>query len=240
MIDPRFPAIDKRLGSVKEIVAISGGKGGVGKSTVASLLSLYLSRGGYAVGLLDLDLFGPSTHKILGAGDLTFEEKDGISPPELSGIRFISIALFTKGRPLPLGGDGVREIIREILSLCSWGELDFLIIDMPPGTSDTFLEVLRLIKNLKFLLVTTSSTLAHEALKRELMILNSLKIDLLGVVENRILKEGSPLPDLDGVSILGTLPFDETFEKNIGSLDGILGSKLYRAAIQIFDKIFKR
>lgn len=238
MIDPRYVSIERRLGKIKEIIAVSGGKGGVGKSTVASLLSLYLRNRNYEVGLLDLDLFGPSTHKILGIKDLTFEEKDGILPPDFFGLKFMSIVLFTKGRALPVGGDGVREIIRDILSLISWGDLDFLVIDMPPGTSDTMLEVLRLIKDLRFLLVTTFSPLAHEALRREISLLKSLGKALIGVVGNQLKNNELPISDLYGVRLLGNLPFDEDFEQTIGSVDSILGSRLYLKAAELFDKTF--
>ena len=134
-MDPRLSVIDKRLSEIKRIIAVASGKGGVGKSLVASSLALSLSNKGYRTGLLDIDLYGPSSHIILGVTDYSFpEEEKGILPHKVNNIRFMSIVYFSEDKPAPLRGIDITNIIIELLSITQWGELDYLIIDMPPGT----------------------------------------------------------------------------------------------------------
>ena len=130
-MDPRLSIIDKRLSKIKRIIAVASGKGGVGKSLVASTISLNLSKKGYKVGLLDLDLYGPSSHIILGVKDYGFpEEEKGIIPHKIDGINFMSIVYFTEDKPAPLRGMDITNVIIELLSITQWGDLDFLIIQI--------------------------------------------------------------------------------------------------------------
>ena len=156
-IEPRTSVIDKRLRNIKRIISVASGKGGVGKSLVASSLALSLSRKGYKTGLMDLDLYGPSSHIILGVKDVYPQEEKGIVPPEVHGIRFMSIVYYTDDKPSPFRGTDISNIIIELLAITQWGSLDFLIIDMPPGIGDETLDVIRFIKDSKFLVVTTPS-----------------------------------------------------------------------------------
>jgi len=103
-VDPRLEIIDKRLEEVKALIPVSGGKGGIGKSSVASTLALILAELGYKVGLLDLDFSGPSDHIILGRSGVQPEEEKGIIPPEVHGIRFLSIIYYAGDNPAPLRG----------------------------------------------------------------------------------------------------------------------------------------
>ncbi|MCS7280818.1 MAG: P-loop NTPase [Desulfobacterota bacterium] len=239
MLDPRLSVIEKRLSNIGEIIAISGGKGGVGKTTVACLLALFLSKREKRVGLFDMDFYGPSTHVILGIDDVHVEEDRGIIPPQWNGISYMCISLFTKGNPLPMRGKDLSNAILEFLSTTIWKKLDYLILDLPPGTGEVTLEVLRFLKKARFLLTTTPSKVAKEVLKKEIAILKGRGIEIIGVIENqKIDKESQDLCFLDHVPILGTLPFDENFEKALGSVDKILATDLYARAEKLFQDIF--
>jgi len=150
-MDARVSVIEKRLKNIKRIISVASGKGGVGKSLVASSLALNLSKKGFKIGLLDLDLYGPSSHIILGVKDVFPKEEKGIIPPNVHGINFMSIVYFTEDKPSPFRGIDISNIIIELLAITQWGSLDFLIIDMPPGMGDETLDVIRLIKKSEFL-----------------------------------------------------------------------------------------
>ncbi|OPY74277.1 MAG: Septum site-determining protein MinD [Syntrophorhabdus sp. PtaU1.Bin058] len=224
-MDPRLHIIDKRLQDIKRIIAVSGGKGGTGKSSVASVLALALAKEGYRTGLLDLDFGGPSAHVILGVEGLFPEEDKGLIPPDASGIRFMSIIYFTGDNPAPLRGKEISNAIIELLAVTLWGELDFLIIDMPPGMADTALDVIRLIKRMEFILVTTPSKLATEVTKRELAILQELRLPVLGLIENMLTGQRAGTAAKvagDRTAFLGSIDFDSTLEHAIGDVDKLL------------------
>ncbi|TEB12046.1 P-loop NTPase [Pelotomaculum propionicicum] len=220
MMDPRLNVINKRFQNVKKIIAVSGGKGGIGKSQTAASLALCLAKHNYRTGLLDLDFCGPSTHVILGVEGIYPEEEKGIVPPKFNGISFMSITYYTGNNPSPLRGSEISNAIIEILAITRWEDLDFLIIDMPPGTGDPVLDVIRLIKRVEFLLVTTPSRVAQEVLKRELKVLNELGITVIGILENMKTKKGSQVASelLNlGVPFLGSIDFDYDLEDALGS-----------------------
>ena len=133
MVDSRLDIIATRLKDVGSIIAVSSGKGGVGKSIVASTLALSLHEKGYSVGFLDLDFTSPASHVILGVEGLFPEEEYGIVPPVAHGIRYMSITYYSLDKPAPLRGVDVSNSIIELLAITRWEELDYLIIDMPPG-----------------------------------------------------------------------------------------------------------
>ena len=235
-MDPRTSVIDKRLENIKRIIAVSGGKGGVGKSIVSSLLALAFSQSGKKVGLLDLDLSSPSDHVILGVKDLYPEEEYGIIPPEFHGLRFMSITLFAKDEPTPLRGDDVSNAIRELLCVTRWEDLDFLIIDMPPGMGDELFETIELLKRCEFILVTIPSRVAFETVKKLTLLLREIKSPIVGVIENMkreendfIIKECKKL-DLD---YLGSIGFDERLEDAIGNTEKIKKSKAFEDVFHI-------
>ena len=154
-MEPRTSVIEKRLKNIKRIIAVASGKGGVGKSLVASSLALHLAHKGHRVGLLDLDLYGPSSHIILGVANVSPTEKQGIIPPTVHGISFMSIVYFTEEKPSPFRGVDISNIILELLAITQWGTLDFLIIDMPPGIGDETLDVIRYMKTSEFLVAVS-------------------------------------------------------------------------------------
>lgn len=222
-MDPRLSIIDKRLSKIKRIIAVASGKGGVGKSLIASSLALNLSKKGFKVGLLDIDLYGPSSHIILGVSDYSFpEEEKGILPHKIDEINFMSIVYFTKDKPAPFRGINVSNIIIELLSIIQWGDLDFLIIDMPPGIGDETLDVIRLVKKSEFLLVTTPSKVAMGAVNKLLSILKELKLPIIGVVENMKMKDSNYIKDSISemnIKYLGFISFDKNIEESIGNLN---------------------
>ena len=221
-MEPRTSVIDKRLKNIKRIISVASGKGGVGKSLVASSLALSLSKKGYKVGLLDLDLYGPSSHIILGVKDVFPEEEKGLVPPEVHGVRFMSIVYFTEDKPSAFRGIDISNIIIELLAITQWGSLDYLILDMPPGIGDETLDVIRLVKNSEFLVVTTPSKVAIGAVSKLLKILKELKIPILGVVENMTMSTTSFVKgEICQMKIpyLGAISFDEKLEYAIGQPD---------------------
>ncbi len=227
VVDPRLNIIDKRLEYIGRIIAVSGGKGGIGKSLSASVLALVLSKLGYRVGLLDLDLSAPSTHVILGTEGLYPEEEKGLVPPVIHGIEFMSIVYFTADNPLPLRGIDVSNAMLELLAVTRWGSLDFLVVDMPPGIGDATMDVIRWMKRAEFLVMATASKVALATVKKVIKILRVLNVPIIGVIENmkrgdsRLVTEG--LKEFD-VPFLAVIPFDETIEDSIGDVNNLLKS----------------
>jgi ATP-binding protein involved in chromosome partitioning len=183
-IDPRPSVIADRLSGVKRVIAVTGWKGGIGKSVTASTLALLLARRGFRTGLLDLDFAGASDHLVLGAKGLFPKEEKGLEPPVLEGVSFMSVVFFSENKAVPLRGANVSDAIIELLAITRWGELDFLVLDMPPGINDAALDVMRFARGAEVLAVTTPSVLAHDVLERSLELYRKLKVPVLGVVEN--------------------------------------------------------
>lgn len=224
-MDPRLNIISKMLADVKRVIAVSGGKGGIGKSITATTLALNLIRRNRKVGLLDLDLCGPSAHVILGVNQICPEEEKGIIPPEVFGLKFMSIVHFTGDNPSPLRGADVSNVIIELLAITRWGDLDFLIIDMPPGLSDSMFDVVRLIKKVEFLLVTTHSKMALAAVKKELQVLKEHGMPVIGVLRNMNRAGCIPIEQEAGnfsVPVIGVTDFDEKLENVIGNVPELL------------------
>jgi ATP-binding protein involved in chromosome partitioning len=225
MTDPRTSTIGQRMKNIKKIIAVSSGKGGVGKSLISSTLALTLSRKGFKVGLFDLDFTSPSTHVILGIEDVRPTEEKGIIPPEVHGMRYMSIVYYSRDLVVPLRGLDVSNALIELLSITRWGTLDYLILDMPPGIGDVTLDLVRLIKNTQFLIVTTPSKLAFETVKKLVSLLETMKTRLIGVVENmkmdgsdEIRRETEKL----NLKFLTGIPYDSQVEQAMGDAQKLL------------------
>ncbi|MBT4501239.1 MAG: ATP-binding protein [Gemmatimonadetes bacterium] len=234
--DPRLSVIDRRLEKVGRIIAVTGGKGGIGKSMVSSCLALNLARSGQKVGLLDLDLTGPCDHLILGIDSPFPEEEFGLVPPLASGIRFMSITYFTGERPAPLRGTDVSNALIELLAIVQWGELDFLVIDMPPGLGDALLDALRLLRRAEFLVVSTASRVVLETVKRSLDLLGQVGVPIVGVLENMRRREGKGVEELalqNGLLFLGSLPFDEELEEALGDAEQLTQTAAASALMRV-------
>jgi ATP-binding protein involved in chromosome partitioning len=228
------------LGNVGRIVAVSSGKGGVGKSLVASTLALALTKQGYEVGLFDLDFTSPSTHVILGIEGVQPKEDKGIVPPVVNGLRYMSIVYYSGDYASPLRGADVSNALIELLSITRWGKLDFLVIDMPPGIGDATLDLIRLIKNIEFLVVTTSSQLAFETVRKLLKLLKELKVPVAGVVENMKMGDSKNIQQQTrklGLIFLGEIPYDTQVEEAIGNKNRLASTVLAKKVEEIASKI---
>ena len=239
-MDPRVNVIDKRMENIGRIIAVSGGKGGIGKSLTSSTLALLLAKQGQRVGLLDMDLCGPSDHVILGIGGVLPEEDKGIVPPLVKGISFMSITYYAGNNPVPLRGGEVSNAIIEMLAITRWPELDYLIVDMPPGTGDPALDVIRLIKKVEFLVVTTPSAVALAMAKKELTVFRELQVKVAGVLENMRLHENSPveeeLRDFQA-PFWGAVQFDQHLEAALGDVDKLMATQYAQQLAEIVKKI---
>ena len=240
-MDVRTTVIDKRLKKIKRIISVASGKGGVGKSLIATSFALTLTKKGYKVGLLDLDIYGPSSHIILGINDFSFpKEEKGIIPHELYGIKFMSIVYFSQDKPAALRGTDITNVIIELLSITIWGELDFLIIDMPPGIGDETLDVIHLIKKSEFIVVTTPSKVALGPVDKLLNILNELKLPILGIIENMknnnltIIKDYTKEKDF---KYLGSVSYDLNLENSIGFTDKLMNTIFIKDFKKVVEKI---
>jgi ATP-binding protein involved in chromosome partitioning len=239
-MDPRITIIEKRLEHIDKIIAVASGKGGVGKSLVASSLALKLMEKKKKVGLLDLDLYGPSSHIILNINDTFPEEKNGIIPPNQQGINFMSIVYFTEDKPAPFRGIDITNIIIELLAITQWGNLDYLIIDLPPGIGEETLDIIRFISRCEFLVVTTPSKVAIAAVDKLLVILKEMRLPIIGVIENMVMQPTSLIEnsiEKYNIPYLGQLSFDTDIEDNIGNPDGLLKTKFINDFESILVKI---
>ncbi|HSY77696.1 MAG TPA: Mrp/NBP35 family ATP-binding protein [Bacteroidia bacterium] len=191
------------LGGVKNIIAVVSGKGGVGKSTVASNLALALAEGGAKVGLMDADIYGPSVHIMFGVrGERPLmREVDGkgiIVPLERYGIKLMSIGLLIDERQAVVWrGPMVSSAIKQFVGEVDWGELDYLIIDMPPGTGDIHLTVVQTVPVTGVIVVTTPQTVALADAKKGIAMFGQaqLKVPIIGIVENMSYFTPKELPD---------------------------------------------
>ena len=239
-MESRTSVIEKRLEHINRIIAVASGKGGVGKSMVASSLALHLTQQGHRVGLLDLDLYGPSSHIILGTKNEFPTEEKGIIPPRVHGISFMSIVYFTEEKPSPFRGIDISNIILELLAITQWGSLDFLIIDMPPGIGDETLDVIRYMKASEFLVVTTPSKVAMGAVSKLLSILTELKKPVLGVIENMTMDDSSFIEcEVKRLQVwyLGKIRFDTSLEEAIGQPDRLFKTQAMKDLRMILQKI---
>jgi ATP-binding protein involved in chromosome partitioning len=240
MVDPRTSIIDERMKRIQRVIAVSGGKGGVGKSLIASTLALVLAEEGCKVGLLDLDFTSPSTHIILGAKNLKPTEEKGIVPPRVHGLRYMSITYYSGERALPLRGGDVSNALIELLSTTLWGELDYLILDMPPGIGDATLDLIRLMKNAEFLIVTTSSRLAFETIRKLSDLLGTLKVPVIGVLENMKTDRSRTVQvqvQRIGLTFLGRIPFDSAIEGTLGKPQELLETAVAKKVALIASRV---
>ena len=191
------------LSGVKNIIAVVSGKGGVGKSTVSSNLALALAQSGASVGLMDADIYGPSQHIMFGVrGDRPMmKETQGkglIVPIEKFGIKMMSIGLLVDEKQAVVWrGPMVSSAIRQFVSDVDWGELDYLVIDMPPGTGDIHLTVVQTVPVTGVIVVTTPQTVALADAKKGIAMFGQaqLKVPIIGLVENMSYFTPPELPD---------------------------------------------
>jgi len=172
---------------IKKIVGVLSGKGGVGKSMVTSLLAVELARQGYSVGILDADITGPSIPKMFNLTKQVYGDEQGIFPNESNlGIKAVSINMMLEDEESPVlwRGPILGGIIRQFYTEVHWGELDYLLIDMPPGTSDIAISVIQEIPVDAFVMVTTPSKLVSMVVAKAINMANQVAKPIVGLVEN--------------------------------------------------------
>src|SRR5579871_2490890 len=180
-LPPRQP-----IPGVKNLVAIASGKGGVGKTTVAVNLALALAKLGHKVGLLDADVYGPNVPIMLGTRVEPRATPDKrIHPVDTQGIKMISMGLLSPGdAPMIWRGPMLHSVITQFLRSVQWGELDYLIIDLPPGTGDVQLSLIQTVAVTGAVVVTTPSTVALADVRKAIEMFRQVNVEVLGVVEN--------------------------------------------------------
>jgi ATP-binding protein involved in chromosome partitioning len=208
---------------IRNAVAIASGKGGVGKSTVAVNVAVALAQAGACVGLLDADIYGPNIPTMMGVGKLPPPTKDKLVPAEAYGVKMMSIGFLVKpNQPLIWRGPMLHSTIRQFLSEVEWGELDYLIVDLPPGTGDAALSLTQSLPLSGGIIVTLPQHVSIEDARRGMEMFHQLNVPILGVVENMSYLEladgsrmdifgtggGVQLANEGAVPFLGTIPID--------------------------------
>lgn len=170
---------------IKNVIPVGSGKGGVGKSTVSANLAVALAETGASVGLMDADVYGPSIPTILGINDQPRSGGKGMLPVEAHGVKVISAGFFVKpDQAVVWRGPMLAKMIEQFLGQVEWGELDYLVVDLPPGTGDVQLTLCQRIPLTGALIVTTPQPVAVNIAEKAIIMFNQLKCPLLGVVEN--------------------------------------------------------
>ena len=174
------------LPGVNAIIAVGSGKGGVGKTTLAVNLAIALSKQGHKVGLLDADVYGPNVPLMLGTSEQPRVVGEGqIEPLTAHGLKVISVGLLNPGdKPLIWRGPMLHSIIRQFLGSVAWGELDYLVIDLPPGTGDVALSLIQTVPLTGAIVVSTPSDVALQDARKAIEMFRQMKVDIVGVVEN--------------------------------------------------------
>lgn len=185
-VSPRGARGDQnRLPGVKQVIAVAAGKGGVGKSTVAVNLALALRRHGASVGLLDADVYGPSVPKMLGEAEVLPEVGERIQPARIHGLKVMSIGFFVERAGAVIWrGPMVHKLLQQFTEDVEWGELDYLVIDLPPGTGDAQLSLTQLIPLSGAVMVTTPQEVALADVVRAVGMFERVSVPVLGVIEN--------------------------------------------------------
>lgn len=226
-MDSNVPADGRQRGllqlPVKNAVAVASGKGGVGKSTVAVNIAVALAQSGAKVGLLDADIYGPNIPTMMGINHLPPPQNEKLIPGEAFGVKVMSIGFLVKpGQPLIWRGPMLHSAIRQFLTDVTWGELDYLIIDLPPGTGDAQLSLAQSIPLSGGVIVTLPQDVSLEDASRGLYMFRELNVPILGVVENMSYLElpdgtrmdifgkggGEKLAKQAGVPFIGSIPID--------------------------------
>ena len=174
------------LPGINHVVAVGSGKGGVGKTTVAVNLAVALGKMGYRVGLIDADIYGPNVPMMLGVSrQPNVVGENRIEPIRSHGVKCISVGLISPGdKPMVMRGPMLHQIIRQFLQQVEWGELDYLIVDLPPGTGDVVISLVQTVPLTGAVVVSTGSSVALQDARKALEMFHQVKVEVLGMVEN--------------------------------------------------------
>jgi ATP-binding protein involved in chromosome partitioning len=225
--------IDNALGKIKHKILVMSGKGGVGKSSVSANLAVRLARKGYQVGLLDVDLHGPSIAGMMGVSGLLDVTADKLAVPKAykDNLKIISMQslMQDKDQAVIWRGPAKANAIRQFVADVQWGDLDFLVIDSPPGTGDEPLSVAKTVTGAKALIITTPQEVALADVRKSINFCRRIDLEMIGLLENMgpfdcpccgksiaIFDQGGGEKTAKemGISFLGTLPFDPDVVKN--------------------------
>ena len=177
---PKLP-----IPGVKNLIAVGSGKGGVGKTTVSVNLSICLAQMGQKIGLLDADVYGPNVPLMMGLRDTPHAIGDRIQPLEQHGIKLMSMGFLNPGdKPLIWRGPMLNSVIQQFLRGVDWGDLDALVIDLPPGTGDVQLSLIQTAPVTGAIVVTTPSEVSLEDARKAVQMFRQVRVDVLGIVEN--------------------------------------------------------
>lgn len=170
---------------VRNLIAVGSGKGGVGKTTVAVNLAIALAKLGHRVGLLDADVYGPNVPIMVGVEDVPRTIGDRIQPLERFGVKLMSMGFISPGdRPLIWRGPLLHGVIQQFLHRVDWGELEYLVIDLPPGTGDVQLSLMQTAPLSGAIVVTTPSDVSLEDARKAVYMFRQVRVEILGIVEN--------------------------------------------------------
>jgi ATP-binding protein involved in chromosome partitioning len=220
--EPRIPFAEP--GSLTRVYCVASGKGGVGKSSLTVNLAVAMAERGLSVGVVDADIYGHSVPRMLGADGRPTRVEKMILPPEANGVKVISIAMFTQGNtPVVWRGPMLHRALQQFLADVFWGDLDVLLLDLPPGTGDIAISVAQLIPNAEILVVTTPQQAAAEVAERAGAIAMQTRQRLAGVIENMSWLE---LPDGSRMEPFGSgggAVVAESLSKSLGADVPLLG-----------------
>src|SRR5436309_6368148 len=181
---PQGPA-PQHLPGIKTIIAVGSGKGGVGKTTVAVNLAIALARLGHKTGLLDADVYGPNVPLMMGTNQTPAAIGERIQPLENYGVKLMSMGFLSPGdKPLVWRGPMLHSVIQQFLRGVDWGELDYLVIDLPPGTGDVQLSLIQTAPVTGAVVVTTPSDVSLEDARKAIHMFHQVRVPILGIVEN--------------------------------------------------------
>jgi ATP-binding protein involved in chromosome partitioning len=182
---PQQEAPKQPIPGVRNLVAIGSGKGGVGKTTVSVNLAISLARQGLKVGLLDADVYGPNVPLMMGANETPMGNADRIRPIEKFGVKLMSMGFLNPGdKPLVWRGPMLHNVIQQFLRNVEWGTLDYLLIDLPPGTGDVALSLIQTAPLTGAIVVTTPSDVSLEDARKAINMFQQVRVPILGLVEN--------------------------------------------------------
>ncbi|NYH80081.1 ATP-binding protein involved in chromosome partitioning [Actinopolyspora biskrensis] len=220
--EPRIPFAEP--GSLTRVYCVASGKGGVGKSSVTVNLAASMAERGLSVGVVDADIYGHSVPRMLGTESKPTQVENMIMPPQAHGVKLISIGMFTPGNtPVVWRGPMLHRALQQFLSDVFWGDLDVLLLDLPPGTGDVALSTAQLIPNAEILVVTTPQQAAAEVAERAGAIAMQTRQRIAGVVENMSWME---LEDGQRVEVFGSgggQIVSESLTRSVGSEVPLLG-----------------
>lgn len=191
------------MNTLGKIIPVISGKGGVGKSTVAVNLAIALAKTGAKVGLIDSDFYGPSIPTLMGGGQVMPDHEERLIPPVKYGIKYISLGFFLKhpDDAVIWRGPMFNKALHQMFEDVNWGVIDYMIIDMPPGTGDAQISLSQLVKLAGAVVVTTPQEVALADVRKSINMLKKVNVDALGIVENM---SGLPMPDGSILPVFGS------------------------------------